>query len=264
MITQQTAGVVGREQERRSETGEQFLELLGRAGRGGHRVGCEVRTRRCQTMCVVEQPSHGGLGKIEGQPFGEPRARALRLESGGDERVGPVFPKVCSDDTPIAARCRAQRVEYGTLVGEHGKLVDLVHPCAAWPVEPEGSSVQTGGEQHDLANALIRRDVGQPVVEIPVANDVQGRAVRRGRPQCAAVEEREADLSGERAGKWIRQQPGFPVGLERPRRRGHERGGADALHRSPRRFAQLAGPRSSITRPPRGVTIRGRPRPRRW
>ena len=181
MITQQTVGVVRREHERRSETGEQFLEVLWRARRGAHRVGGEVRAWRSQTMCVVEQPSHGGLGKVERQPFGEPRGRALRLESGGDERGGPVFSKVRSDDTAIAARCRAQRVEYGTLVGEHGRLVDLEHPCAAWPVEPEGSSVQPGGEQHDLANALIRRDVGQPVVEIPVANDVQRRRCARPR-----------------------------------------------------------------------------------
>ena len=72
------------------------------------------------------------------------------------------------------------------------------HPRARWPIEPERARVEAGGEEHDLTHVRARGEIGQQVVDEPMAHDVERRAVGRLRSDRATVEEFEAFIAGER------------------------------------------------------------------
>ena len=128
----------------------------------------------------IEEPILGLGRQVWQQPLGQPCGRLRGVEPGVGQRRGPVVAKVDGDRNPPRLRLRSMCVQRRGLVLQHLGLVDLEHCGARGPLQSVGARVQSGRQDHHLADARPHHGT-EVVVEVVGAHRlvVAGHLVQR-------------------------------------------------------------------------------------
>lgn len=202
--------------------------------------GGQPAAGRAQGGDVVEQPVLCLRRQVHQQALRAPRRRLCHVKTVGAQCFRPVLAQVDADRAQLRGRAGAQRRHGVGLELHHLGLVDLVHHGAGRPVQPVGTGVQPGGQDHRLADP-VPGGAGEEVVEkagahrdrIRLQLQVAFAALRiRGRHLAVdqAAEEIQPDRPHQRRGERVVDDRALARAGQRPgrghhrRRRAHARG----------------------------------------